>query len=49
MKLELVKGYGVHITKREVDDAEDSSRNSPTRPIRNIITIFFPERSARYI
>ena len=43
MKLDLVEGYGVYITKRELDDAEDSSRNSPTRLIRNLITIFFPK------
>ena len=42
-KIELVEGYGISVTKRALDDAVDSSRNSGTRLIRNLMCLFFSE------
>lgn len=41
--VELVDGYGVTLTKRQLDEALDSSRNMPTRLIRNLLAVFFPK------
>ena len=40
-KLELVTGYGVMITQRQLDEAERESNGSPTRLIRNLMSTFF--------
>ena len=40
-KLELVPGYGVMITQRQLDEAEGESNGSPTRLIRNLMSVFF--------
>ena len=42
-KIELCEGYGIFVTKRALDDAVDSSRNSSTRLIQNLMNIFFSE------
>ena len=39
--MELVEGYGVYISKRQLDEAVDQSCKSPTRLIRNLLTVFF--------
>ena len=39
--VELVDGYGVTLTKRQLDEAMDNSSGSPTRLIRNLMRIFF--------
>ena len=40
-KLELVAGYGVMITQRQLDEAVGESNGSPTRLIRNLMSTFF--------
>ena len=40
-KLELVPGYGVMITQRQLDEAIGESNGSPTRLIRNLMSVFF--------
>ena len=44
-QIELVEGYGVFISKRQLDDAEDLSRNNPTRLIRNLCGIFYTKET----
>ena len=39
--VELVPGYGVMATKRQLDEAEGESNSSPTRLIRNLMSVFF--------
>ena len=39
--MELVTGYGVMVTQRQLDEAEGESNGSPTRLIRNLISVFF--------
>lgn len=39
--VELVPGYGVRLSQRQLDEAVDSSNHSPTRLIRNLISVFF--------
>ena len=39
--IELVPGYGVFLTQRQLDAALDSSKNSPTRLIRSLLSTFF--------
>ena len=39
--VELVEGYGVLLTQRQLDAALDASKGSPTRLIRNLISVFF--------
>ena len=34
-------GYGVLVTQRQLDEAEGESGGSPTRLIRNLLSIFF--------
>lgn len=41
-QIELVDGYGVYLTKRQLDEAMDQSCNSPTRLVRNLLMVFFP-------
>ena len=40
-QVELVEGYGVYLTQKQYDEAIDQSGGSPTRMIRNLITVFF--------
>ena len=40
-QLELVEGYGVYLTQKQYDEVIDQSGNSPTRMIRNLMTVFF--------
>ena len=40
-QVELVEGYGVYLTKRQLDEAVDQSCNSPSRLIRNLLMVFF--------
>ena len=45
--IELVEGYGVVLTQRQLDAAVDSSKGSATRLIRNLMSVFFsPETLA---
>ena len=39
--IELVEGYGVFITRRALDDAVDSCRQTATRLMRNLVGVFF--------
>ena len=39
--VELVPGYGVVLSQRQVDEALDNSNNSPTRLIRHLVSAFF--------
>ena len=39
--VELVPGYGVVLSQRQIDEAIDNSNNSPTRLIRHLISAFF--------
>lgn len=41
MMVELVPGYGVVLSQRQLDEAIDSSAGSPTRLIRNLMSSFF--------
>jgi len=41
-RLELVEGYGVYLTVRQLDEAEDQSGTSPTHLIRNLMIFFTP-------
>ena len=36
-----MEGYGVYLTVRQLDEAEDQSSNCPTHLIRNLMMIFF--------
>lgn len=40
-QVELVEGYGVYLTRRQLDEAVDQSAGSPTKLIRNLLMIFF--------
>ncbi len=40
-KIELVPGYGVVITRRQLDEAEGESNGSPTRLVRNLMSVYF--------
>ena len=40
-QVELVEGYGVYLTKQQYDQVLDESRGSPTRMIRNLMTVYF--------
>ena len=50
--VELVPGYGVYLSKMQLDEVEEESNNSPTKLIRNLISVFFPRaqlaRSSAY-
>lgn len=39
--VELVPGYGVQLSQRQLDEALDGSNQSPTRLIRNLLSVFF--------
>ena len=39
--IELVPGYGIVLTQRQLDEAISSSGPSPTKLIRNLISVFF--------
>ena len=39
--VELVPGYGVVLSQRQIDEAIDNSNNSPTRLIRHLMSAFF--------
>lgn len=39
--MELVEGYGVYLTKRQLDEAVDQSCNSATRLMRNLLVVYF--------
>lgn len=41
--IELVPGYGVMLSQRQLDEAVDNSNNSGTRLIRNLMSAFFPK------
>ena len=41
--VELVKGYGVKCTQRQLDEVEANSNGSATRMIRNFMGTFFTE------
>lgn len=41
--VELAPGYGVTLSKRQLDEAVDSSAGLPTRLIRNLMAAFFPK------
>ena len=48
-KVELVPGYGVVITQRQLDEAIGESNDSPTRLIWNLMWVFFTrEELARF-
>ena len=38
--IELVPGYGVFLTQKQLDMAVDGAKNSPTRLIRNLMSVF---------
>lgn len=40
--VELVPGYGIMLSQRQLDEAIDNSADSPTRLIRNLMSAFFP-------
>ena len=39
--IELVPGYGVYLTQKQLDAAVDASKGSPTKLIRNLMGVFF--------
>ena len=39
--VELVEGYGIYLTRRQLDAAVDGAKNSPTRLVRNLMSVFF--------
>ena len=41
LQIELVEGYGVYLSKRQLDEAVDQSNDSPTKLIRNLVSVFF--------
>ena len=41
MKLEFVPGYGIMVTQRQLDQAEEESNGSPTQLVRNLMSVFF--------
>ena len=41
--IELVPGYGVMLSQRQLDEAVDNSNNSGTRLIRHLMSAFFPK------
>ena len=41
LQVELVEGYGVYLTKRQLDEAVDQSCNSASRLVRNLLMVFF--------
>lgn len=41
--IELVPGYGVNCTHRQIDEVESSCTGSPTKMIRKLMSVFFGE------
>ena len=41
--IELVPGYGVTCTQRQIDEVNASSNRSPTKMIRLLLNVFFTE------
>ena len=41
--IELVPGYGIMLSQRQLDEAVDNSAGSATRLIRNLMSTFFPK------
>ena len=41
MKVELVDGYGIYITKKQLDQVTLESGESATKMIRNLLTVYF--------
>ena len=39
--VEMVPGYGVFLTQRQLDAALDGAKDSPTRLMRNLVGTFF--------
>ena len=39
--MELVVGHGMILTQKQLDEAEGESGGSPTRLIRNLMSVFF--------
>ena len=39
--IELVPGYGIYISQRQLDEAEAQSCQLPTRLLRNLLMVFF--------
>ena len=46
--VELVPGYGVQLSQRQLDVAIDNSSGSATKLIRNLMSVSFPERHLRH-
>ena len=40
-QVELVEGYGVYLSKQQLDEAVDQSCNSASRLMRNLLVVFF--------
>lgn len=40
-ELELVHGYGVYLTRRQLDECVDGAGTSSTRLMRNLLSVFF--------
>jgi len=47
--IELVEGYGVVLTKRQLDCAVDCAGSSPTKLMRNLLSVFFSAEIAHHI
>lgn len=46
--IELVPGYGVLLSRRQLDECVDGAGASPTRLMRNLLSVFFsPELLAK--
>ena len=45
-QVELVEGYGVYLTKRQIEEVLDQSLKSPTKMIRNLLTVFLTINSS---
>ena len=41
--VELVDGYGVNITRHQLDEIESYSDGSPTKMVRKLMSVFFNE------
>ena len=39
--VELVEGYVIYLTQRQLDAAIDAAKNNPTRLVRNLMGVFF--------
>ena len=41
--IEIVPGYGITCTQRQIDEVEASSNNSPMKMVRLLLNVFFTE------